>query len=181
VSAIRDWGSTAEERAAAFPCDRLLPGGSEALYRAVDVDAPAPLVFSWLCQLRAAPYSYDWLDNLGRTSPRERDPRNEELSEGQRVMLIFRLAEFRRGEHLTLFNGSGGVMGRTAVTYSVRPRAGGSRLVVKLLFAAPWWSPVRWILPAGDFVMMRKQLLTLKALAERDAARPSGGRPALSG
>ncbi len=171
MGVIHDWGSTAEERAQPFPCDALLPTGGEALYRAVDIDAPPALVFAWLCQMRVAPYSYDWLDNFGRTSPQDRDPANEDLMEGQRVMLIFRLAAFRRGEHMTLFNGYGGPMGRTAVSYTVRPRPGGARLVVKMLYDISAWSPARWILPLGDFIMMRRQLLNFKALAERDAGR----------
>ena len=60
------WNATEAERAELatdVPCDRLVPGGRR-LVRAVDVDAPAPLVFRWLCQLRVAPYSYDTLDNL---------------------------------------------------------------------------------------------------------------------
>lgn len=141
---IRDWGSTAEERARPYACDRHVPGG-DALFRAVDVDAPPALRFRWLCQLRVAPYSYDWLDNLGRTSPRARDPRNEALAIGDRMMTIFRLVEIERERQLT------------------------ARLVAKIVARVPRWSPMRWLLPAGDFVMMRKQLLTLKRLAEQEA------------
>ena len=68
------WGTTAAERTRPFPCDRWLPGADDALFRAVDVDAPARVVFRWLCQLRVAPYSYDWIDNFGRTSPRRLTP-----------------------------------------------------------------------------------------------------------
>ena len=58
-------------------------------------------------------------------------------------------------------------------TYLVASGGGGhSRLIVKLAVTAPagfrgWIA--RRLLPAGDLVMMRKQLLTLKRLAERDA------------
>ena len=51
---VRSWGSTAAERALAFPCDRHLPVHDDALFRAIDVDVPAPLLFRWLCQLRLA-------------------------------------------------------------------------------------------------------------------------------
>jgi hypothetical protein len=169
MNAIRHWGSTAEERAESYPCDRHAPTDAQALFRAIDVAAPPGLVFAWLCQMRVAPYSYDWIDNLGRTSPRERDPQNENLREGQRMMLVFRLVEFARGEHLTLVWDGPAAMGRGALTYAVRSRPGGSRLIVKVLYRLPFWSPLRWILPAGDWVMMRRQLLTFQELAERDA------------
>lgn len=44
----RIWGATAQEQAAAHPCDGLPPGAQEAWFRAVSVQAPAPLVFRWL-------------------------------------------------------------------------------------------------------------------------------------
>ncbi|MFZ1178196.1 MAG: hypothetical protein WAO15_18365 [Mycobacterium sp.] len=48
-------------------------------------------MFSWLCQLRVAPNSYDALDNLGRRSPRERNPELVHLQLGQRFMTVFAL------------------------------------------------------------------------------------------
>jgi hypothetical protein len=166
MSVIETWGSTSEERAQDFPCQRFLAAPYQACFRAVDVAAPVALTFRWLCQMRVAPYSYDWLDNFGRESPRQRDPDNERLREGQRWMRVFRLVDFKRGEHLTLVIDGTQAFGNVAVTYAVRPTPLGSRVVVKLLFRAAWYSPQRWLLPFGDLVMMRKQLLTLKALAE---------------
>jgi hypothetical protein len=61
----------------------------------------------------------------------------------------------------------------------VPDRAGRSRLVVKLLTApGPGLvgAVMRRLLPAGDLVMMRRQLLNLKALAEASAAAPAGAR-----
>jgi hypothetical protein len=171
---VRRWGSTPSERKLAFPCDRHLPVHDDVLYRAVDVNAPAPIVFRWLCQLRVAPYSYDWLDNLGRRSPRRLTPGLDALEVSQRVM-GFRLVAFERDRHLTLCGQPlGQRLGTYAITYLVLPSdPERSRLVVKVLAAYPRPAPlrlaVRMLLPLGDLIMMRKQLLTLKALAEGDA------------
>lgn len=76
---VRHWGTTAPERARPYPCDELVPSSDGALFRGVSVEAPAAVVFRWLCQLRAAPYSYDLLDNRGRRSPQELTPGLERL------------------------------------------------------------------------------------------------------
>ena len=56
------------------------------------------------------------------------------------------------------------LFGRVVTTYLVVPRGTDqSRVVVKLAFVAPsgpLGSMTRRLLPAGDLVMMRKQLLT---------------------
>jgi len=67
---VLTWGSTGQERALRFACDEFTGQTADALYRAVTVNAPPAVVFRWLCQLSAGPYSYDWIDNLGRRSPR---------------------------------------------------------------------------------------------------------------
>ncbi len=170
MSVFTTWGSTAAERASAFSCDRHLARPSGVCFRAVDVDAPVAGVFRWLCQLRVAPYSYDWLDNFGRRSPRTRDPANEELAVGQRVMRIFRIVELERDRHLTILMKGSRLFGDVAVSYRVDARPGGARLVVKVLFRTGWWRPLEQLLVAGDFIMMRKQLLTLKALSEQELA-----------
>jgi hypothetical protein len=172
-AAIRTWGSTPEERSAPYACDEVLPDADDVLYRAVTVRAPAPLMFRWLCQLRHAPYSYDLLDNFGRRSPQALEPGTDELVVGQRMVAIFRLASFERDRHLTLLARAHPVFGDVAVTYRVEPTgAGACRLVVKLAVRYPrhrLGRLGRWWLPAGDLVMMRRQLLNLRALAERDA------------
>ena len=171
--AVYAWGSTADERAERFACDEALPEAPEHLHRGVDVAAPRALVFRWLCQLRAAPYSYDLIDNLARRSPQALTPGLERLEVGQAVMTIFRLVAFEPDRSLTIIS-RGSVFGPVACTYRVQdagPEA--SRLVVKLRFAYPRGAArrlgMRVLLPAGDALMMRRQLLNLKALAERDA------------
>ncbi|SRR5258708_44406 len=167
------WGSTSAERAMAFPCDRYLSHADAVYFRAVDVQAPAHTLFQWLCQLRVAPYSYDWIDNRGRQSPRHLNPELEKLAVGQRVASIFQLAEFEPDRHLTIVMASPRAIttfGEVAGSYVILPRTTQEcRLVAKLLVRYPTkhpWSLMRWCLPWGDLVMMRKQFLTLKHLAE---------------
>jgi hypothetical protein len=168
---IDNWGSTEVERAAPFPCDELMADPPLTLYRAVDVAAPAAVVFRWLCQLRVAPYSYDWIDNFGRRSPRRLTPGIDELAVGQVLMTIFQIAEFEPGRSITATSDSR-VFGHMAVTYLVAPNGDDtSRLVVKLLCSrgrSVFGRLITGWLPLGDLIMMRKQLLNLKALAERN-------------
>jgi hypothetical protein len=93
-SVVSDWGSTASDRARDYPCDRLVTDADQMMFRALDVDAPAAMTFRWLCQLRAAPYSYDKLDNRGRRSPQTVTAGLDQLAPGQRMQTIFRLIEF---------------------------------------------------------------------------------------
>jgi hypothetical protein len=171
TSVIDTWGSSAAERAAEYPCDGLIEGPQRVVFRAVDVNAPAALVYRWVCQMRAAPYSYDCIDNFGRRSPRHLVPGLDRLEIGQRFV-IFRLVDFEDGRSITLDSDTA-LFGRVVGTYRVDPVDDDrSRLVVKLAWAGrpgihDWL--LRLVLPAGDLVMMRKQLLTFKALAERDA------------
>ncbi|MEQ3553633.1 hypothetical protein WIS52_24440 [Pseudonocardia nematodicida] len=168
------WGVTPDETTRRYPCDELLPDPRATWFRGIDVAAPAPVVHRWLCQLRVAPYSYDLLDNLGRRSPRTLTPGVDELAPGQTVMTLFELVSFARAGHLTIrLRGGPGrrVLGDFVLTYDVRETAPGrSRLVVKVLLGGGG-GPVarlrRKTLAWGDLLMMRKQLRTLRDLAER--------------
>ncbi|MFI9508258.1 hypothetical protein [Nocardia sp. NPDC052566] len=157
-----NWGATEAECARSLPCDGLRPRAVQ-VDRAISIAAPRDLVYAWLCQLRKAPYSYDLLDNLGRRSPRHRDPKLTELAPGQRFMFAFDLVSFEPGAHITL------VDGKLAVTYAVFPEGEGTRLVVRVRWGGVPRPLVR-LLALGDLLMMRKQLLTLKELAEAEAA-----------
>lgn len=70
-----NWGSTAEERDAGMPGDTFFEGGPArrlAMTRAVTIQAEPEIVWPWLAQMGrgAGWYSYDWLDNGGKTSAR---------------------------------------------------------------------------------------------------------------
>jgi hypothetical protein len=159
------WGVRPRERTAPLQCDALRPRDGVQADRAISIAAPPSIVFGWLCQLRVAPYSYDILDNLGRRSPRDRDPELVRLEVGQRFMTMFTLRSFVDGEQITLQAKS------VAVTYAITPEGAGSRLHARVLFGGP--RLFAHALALGDLVMMRKQLLTLKALAEQEASAPA--------
>ncbi|WP_328405194.1 hypothetical protein OHS70_37740 [Streptomyces sp. NBC_00390] len=172
------WGASPEERHARYPCDEFMDGPHERWTRAVHVAASPELVFRWVEQLRQAPYSYDWIDFRGNRSP-DRLPDHVVPLEAGQPFMPFRIARFEAGRHIT------GVLpeeparryGQMAVTYLLEAAPRGCRLVVAVDVEkrpGPVHRMQRRLLAWGDVVMMRKQLLTLKRLAERDAAEMSG-------
>ena len=170
------WGTEPQERVLNFPCDRVIANPDAALYRGVTIKATPEIIFRWLCQMRVAPYSYDWIDNFGHQSPRYLIPGLENLETGQRVMSIFKLVEFEPGRHLTIVLTRPRAIvlfGEVAGSYLILPQGEQRcRLIAKLLVRYPKrgpWITMRWFLPWGDLLMMRKQLLTLKRLAEQQA------------
>ena len=175
MSLSETWGTDAAERQLAFPCDDSSPRAEAELYRGITITAPAHVVFRWLCQLRAAPYSYDWIDNGGRQSPQQLTPGLDQLEVGQDVMTIFSLTSFSPDQHLTLrlkpTRRAKSVFGDIVVSYLIVPQGDAScRLLVKLVVHSPTTLRgrlLRSLLPWGDLIMMRKQLINLKRLAEQ--------------
>ncbi|NED51754.1 polyketide cyclase [Micromonospora aurantiaca] len=157
------WGVSDDETRRRYPCDDLVPAPTLRAWRGVTVDAPPSAVWRWVAQIRLAPYSYDWIDNLGRRSPQ----RLVDLSEPV-VGEAFTTAGGRRrgrilavelGHHLT-----GEIMG-AVLSYVLVPDAGNTtRLLLKVVMRT---NPVIALGGClGDLVMARRQLLNLKRLAE---------------
>jgi len=170
------WGSTPKEREMRFPCDTLLENADDEYFRAVDVDAPTEVLFRWLCQLKVAPYSYDLLDNLGRRSPRRLTPGAGDLAKSQKVMTIFEISDFEEDRHITVVLSNPHaikIFGHVALSYMVlRASENHCRLIAKLRVRYSRRLPLSITRPSlawGDLVMMRKQFLTLKHLAESES------------
>ena len=161
------WGVSDAEVRRRYGCDDLVLAPTLEAWRGVTVHAYPAAVWARLRQVRLAPYSYDLLDNFGRRSPRELrevpeprpgDPFTHALGRDQgRILAV------EPGRELTAT-----IMG-AHMSYAVEPGARGTRLLLKVVARTrPWLAPA---LSLGDLVMARKQLLTLKTLAERDARR----------
>lgn len=136
-------------------------------WRGVSVAAPPEVVWPWVTQIRVAPYSYDWVDNLGRRSPRSllglAEPVVGEGFTACAGRAVGRVVAVEPGRSLTGF-----ILG-AYMTYDVIPARGGStRLLLKIVMETS--RPVAALVTLGDLVMARRQLLTWKSLAE---SRPS--------
>jgi hypothetical protein len=61
------WGATADDLEHDWPGDELSPGARTVATRAISIDAPAEIVWGYIAQIgqdRAGFYSYTWLENL---------------------------------------------------------------------------------------------------------------------
>jgi hypothetical protein len=157
------WGATDAEVARRYPCDELVAEPTLQAWRAVTIDASPAQVWQWLIQIRFAPYSYDWIDNFGRRSPRELrgidDPKPGDPFTATSGRAIGHVVDAEHCVHLT------GRILNVVMTYLLVPSADGTtRLILKLV--APGHRGVADLLCLGDLVMARRQLLNFKKLAE---------------
>ena len=168
------WGTTPEEERLAFPGDRFREHWDAMYNRGVTIQAPPGNIFRWLCQLRVAPYSYDWIDNLGRRSPRALTPGAEDLAVGQLFLVGFELVDFQYNRHLTLRvrldTIDSKVVGDMIISYMIVPQGPNRCRLLARFLVRYRRGPIGWImrvcLPWADLVMMRRQLLNLKKLSE---------------
>jgi len=180
------WGATVEERSAAMAGDELVFRPQFVATRAVTIDAPPEAVWQWIVQMgygRAGWYSYDLLDNHGRRSATRVERRWQDvrigdpvpMSGGDDARTTFRVYVFAPYRVM--------VWAKPDSTWSWRLRrtdTGGTRLVTRVraryhgadaLLAAP-------LMEIGDFPMMRRCLLGIKARAEHPSSHsliPTGG------
>jgi hypothetical protein len=159
------WGVTDSEVLRRYPCDAFVVSPALQAWRGISVEASAEVVWSWVAQVRLAPYSYDWIDNLGRRSPQKLvglpEPQVGERFTTAGGRERGRIVSVDPGKQLT-----GTVMG-AFVSYVLEPEAHvTTRLLLKVVMQTTRWTAP--LLSLGDLIMARRQLLNLKHLAERD-------------
>ncbi len=168
------WGVSDAEISRPYPCDEFLRAPALQAWRGVDVAVPPEAVWPWVAQVRIAPYSYDWIDNRGRRSPRElaglAEPRVGEAFTTAGGRAVGRIVSVDTGKQLT-----GTIMG-AYMSYVLLPADRDStRLLLKVVMRTSGLTALG--LCVGDLIMSRRQLLNLKHLAERHG-RDRGGQPA---
>jgi hypothetical protein len=191
------WGTTAGERRRVWPGDELSPKATEIATRAVTIAAPADAVWKWIVQLgqdRAGFYSYTWLENLFRcVMPRVEQivPEWQERTLGDNVWMARpdrydgnarqKVVRVEPQRVLSLASPSdwGRIVRRetseggtwTFIIVPVDPAT--TRLVVRSrgpeapsLLQRLFWMGV---FQPAQFIMERRMMLRLKALAEKHA------------
>ncbi|WP_229074826.1 polyketide cyclase [Actinoplanes sp. DH11] len=160
------WGVTDQETTRHYPCDDHVTAPTLQAWRGVHVRAPHTTLWPWVTQIRLAPYSYDWLDNLGRTSPRHLtglpEPRPGEPFTATGGHPQGRILSVTPGEQFT-----GTIMG-AVLSYVLVPQPDDTtRLLLKVVMRT---HPIIALAGSvGDLIMARKQLRTLKHLAEHSS------------
>jgi len=157
------WGVSESEILRSYPCDGFVASPAVRAWRGVRVAAPAEAVWPWVAQVRLAPYSYDWIDNLGRRSPRElaglQEPEVGDRFTTAGGRAAGRIVSVDPGKQLT-----GAILG-AFVSYVLVPQEHDvTRLLFKLVLQATRWPAIG--LRIGDLIMARRQLLNFKQLAE---------------
>ena len=118
------WGATRAEARRPYAADHLIDGTMLTMTRAISVAAPPEHTWRWLCQIAVAPYSYDWIDNGGRRSPRTLTPGADDLVLGQPMAIVFELVAFDAPHHWTALTTARGrrLFGPVAMTYAAPSR-----------------------------------------------------------
>lgn len=82
------WGATLEEINGPLAGDHVVPAASLIATRSITLAAPPSEVFAWIQQMgfgKGGWYSYDFIDNLGRTSALRIHPEWQTLQPGNEV------------------------------------------------------------------------------------------------
>jgi hypothetical protein len=157
------WNVTDDEVARHYPCDDFVPAPTLQAWRGVSVRATPEALWPWIGQIRIAPYSYDWIDNLGHRSPQQLvglpEPVVGEPFSTAARRRVGRILAVEAPKQLT-----GEIMG-ACISYVLVPDGETIRLLMKIVT-----NMSRLLTPGlsvGDLIMARRQLLNIKRLAEQ--------------
>jgi hypothetical protein len=179
------WGATKDETRQPLPGDELVPQPKMESTRAITIETPASVVWSWLAQIgqgRGGFYSYDWLENLIGCEIHTADhivPEYQELKVGDKVRLgpegypFYWVEAIESGRFLVLHAGhpqTGQPFSDSWVFFLEPITEKTTRLLVRNRrnYEPNLESVILWrvLTEPAHFVMERKMLLGLKERAE---------------
>ncbi|GAA1694573.1 hypothetical protein GCM10009733_107890 [Nonomuraea maheshkhaliensis] len=175
------WGATRGEAIRPLPGDDIVPRPHVAATRAITVDAPPEAVWPWLAQMgghpRAGWYAYDRITNDGRPSADHILPGLQRLQAGDLLPTPpvdggYTVERVVPGRELVL------AIRAFHVTVSWAIVLLGEEEHTRLLFrhrlhCRPGFFGLAYLLlsESADFLITRKQLMTIEALAETAARK----------
>jgi len=168
------WGATDEEVARTMPGDEFVENPTFNATRAVTINAPPELVWPWLVQIgcnRAGWYSYDWIDNPGKSSADSIIPELQNLKEGDKIPMtpdgkMYFSVHTIVPNHYMLWGEPGGM---SWLWYLYQIEENKTRLITRVRLKYEWTDPIIFgylCLDVGDIIMMRKCMLGIKERAE---------------
>lgn len=180
----RNWGATGIEIASSLPGDKIIDGPAVEGTRGISIDTDRETLFDFIAQMgfgRAGWYSYDWVDNLGRRSAEEIHPEWVTSAAGDLVPggpIDFVVAEHQRPRAFVLQLPQRRVAGHQldfTLAYALKENDSHVRLTTRARVACrgPFGSAIARSILAADGVMIRRQLLGLKARGEAQPRRAS--------
>jgi len=180
----RSWGSLAEEHALQLPGDRPARNPALELQHAVTVDAPPDVVWAWLVQLgqdRAGFYSYDWLErafgadvhNVKEIRPAWQSRHAGDFVRATQPQYLWGILGDQVGWTVTTIEPGRALVLRNWGAFVLRPTSDGrTRFIIRSTVGdrhiAPWMAAADMMaFELPHFIMQRKMMLEIKALAER--------------
>lgn len=168
------WNIQINEKDLVFPCDGMgLNFDSNCtFYRAITIKAHAEVIYLWLCHLRSSSCSYDLVSRSKKKFLQTNLYNQPKLKTGQTVMDIFELISFEKNIQMTLSikPGAGYPLEGLLISYIILKHGGNThRLICKAIMKYKQTLAgmiAKKILPWGDLIMMRKQMLNIKRFAE---------------
>ena len=177
------WGTPMDELPAVLPGDDLLINPPRTTNRSVVIDAASEKIFPWLVQMSADKsglYSYTWLETLIQCPQTNADRIHEEwqdLKVGDKVLMCpdenmppaYIVAMIEENHAIVMGHKENDDWVEIWQFNLVPQDDGTTRLVIRSRSAAEGWF---WdIIRPGEFIMMRRMMLTIKEQAEGMAAR----------
>lgn len=171
------WGATDDEIAASFSGDELVPSPRLFYTRAVTINATPEEIYPWIVQLGAdkgGMYSYTWLEGLIQCPQTNADRIHEEwqgLKVGDKVLMCkndmppgYEVAKIEPNRAIVMGHQTNGTWSDVWQFNLVPQPDGTTRFIVRSRSALEgwFWDAIR----PGEFIMMRRMMLTIKERAE---------------